>query len=139
MMGELDTQLAALREASRGLVAPPGVRAAVMAAFRRRAAARRRSVWAWGWMPVAAALLLMAVATRPRAAREEAVLTGFVAWPYGPLPSERETARLVRASVPRRALMVAGFNVSPERAAEPVEADFLIGEDGLVKAVRFVR
>lgn len=60
-----------------------------------------------------------------------------------PLPNAEQVAPgedmdLVRVEVPRSAMIAAGFAVSASRAAERVEADVLLGPDGLARAVRFV-
>ena len=45
---------------------------------------------------------------------------------------------VVRVEVPRSAMEAVGIAVSPERAAERVQADVMMGSDGLARAVRFV-
>jgi len=49
-----------------------------------------------------------------------------------------EDVNLVRVEVPRSAMIGLGFEVSAERAAEPVEAEVVLGSDGLARAVRFL-
>jgi len=68
--------------------------------------------------------------------------------PYGdddfiPLPNAagiapNEDVNLVRVEVPRSAMIELGFAVSAERASEPVEAEVVLGADGLARAVRFL-
>jgi hypothetical protein len=41
--------------------------------------------------------------------------------------------------MPRSALIRLGLPVNVERADTPVKADLLVGEDGLARAIRFVR
>ncbi|MBM3802588.1 MAG: hypothetical protein FJW26_09815 [Acidimicrobiia bacterium] len=53
-----------------------------------------------------------------------------------PLPSEQR--QFVRIRLPRSALHVFGLPMNMERAAEPVHADVMLGEDGRALAVRFV-
>jgi hypothetical protein len=60
-----------------------------------------------------------------------------------PLPSASgmepgEEVNLVRVELPRSSMIALGFTVSAERAAEPVEADVMLGLDGVARAVRFV-
>jgi hypothetical protein len=60
-----------------------------------------------------------------------------------PLPSASgmepgEGVNLVRVELPRSSMIAMGFTVSAERAAEPVEADVMLGLDGVARAVRFV-
>jgi hypothetical protein len=47
-------------------------------------------------------------------------------------------SELVSATLPRATLAEFGLPVSPMRAAEPIDAEFLVGENGGVLAVRFV-
>ena len=49
-----------------------------------------------------------------------------------------EPQQLVRVKLPRSALETFGLPVNRERAREPVQADLLVGEDGLIRAIRFV-
>jgi hypothetical protein len=50
-------------------------------------------------------------------------------------PGEQQ---LVRVKLPRYALEVFGLPLNRERAREPIDADVLVGDDGLVRAIRFV-
>jgi len=47
--------------------------------------------------------------------------------------------RVIRVQMPRPALIAFGLPVNVERADVPVKADLLVGEDGLARAIRFVR
>ena len=47
-------------------------------------------------------------------------------------------SEVVAATLPRATLAGFGLPVSPMRAAEPIEAEFLVGPNGSVLAVRFV-
>jgi hypothetical protein len=69
---------------------------------------------------------------------DELATTEFVPLPYGDDALIGESARIVRVEMPRSALRMAGFNVAQERANERVQADVLLGADGLAHAVRFV-
>ncbi len=53
--------------------------------------------------------------------------------------SPEEQQQLVRVKLPRSALETFGLPVNRERARDPVQADVLLGEDGMVRAIRFVR
>jgi hypothetical protein len=46
--------------------------------------------------------------------------------------------QLLRVAVPARTMRSVGLPVREERLDEPVEADVLIGEEGMVRAIRFV-
>lgn len=50
-----------------------------------------------------------------------------------------EQGRLIRVRVPRPALAHFGLPFDVDRAAESLHADVLVGEDGLIRAVRFVQ
>ena len=54
----------------------------------------------------------------------------------GMFPEEQQ--QLVRVKLPRSALETFGLPVNREKVRDPVQADMLIGEDGLVRAIRFV-
>src|SRR5262245_39588410 len=47
--------------------------------------------------------------------------------------------QVIRVQMPRPALIAFGLPVNVERADIPVKADLLVGEDGLARAIRFVR
>ena len=65
--------------------------------------------------------------------------TDFVPLPYGDDALVEESATIVRMELPRSALRLAGFNVAQERANDLIQADVVLGADGLAHAVRFVR
>ena len=65
-------------------------------------------------------------------------VSGFVPLSYGDDALVTESARIVRVVLPRSALRMAGFNVAQERASDAVQADVLLGADGLAHAVRVV-
>jgi hypothetical protein len=50
-----------------------------------------------------------------------------------------DSAQIVRVELPASALIAAGFGADPENDAETVKADILLGQDGLARAIRFVR
>jgi len=68
------------------------------------------------------------------------VTTDFLPLPYSGVPTS--TGRIVRLEVPRRALDSFGLGsagIVDGRSSDVVLADVLIGDDGLARAVRFVR
>ena len=75
-------------------------------------------------------------AYRPPA--EQLAATEFVPLPFGDDSLVNESATIIRVELPRSALRLAGFNVAQERANDRVEADVVLGPDGLAHAVRFV-
>jgi len=50
-----------------------------------------------------------------------------------------ERGQLIRVQMPRTTLVSFGLPMNAERSNIPVKADLLIGEDGLARAIRFVR
>jgi hypothetical protein len=69
----------------------------------------------------------------PNAARGQ-----FISLPNaGRLPPDGHV-NLVHMEVPRSAMIALGYSVEAERAAERVQADVILGSDGLARAVRFL-
>jgi hypothetical protein len=67
------------------------------------------------------------------------IATDFMPVAYGENPNELENGRIVRVEMPRSALAQFGLPVNMERANERIKADVLIGDDGMARAIRFVR
>jgi hypothetical protein len=65
--------------------------------------------------------------------------TDFFPLAYGSDQKPMESGEVIRVQMPRSALIAFGLPVSVEQADKPVKADVLIGEDGLARAIRFVR
>jgi len=63
---------------------------------------------------------------------------GFIPLPNAERIGPNDDFNLVRVEVPRSAMMAVGIAVSADRASERVEADVLLGSDGLARAVRFL-
>lgn len=63
---------------------------------------------------------------------------GFIALPNAATLAPNEEVNLVRLEVPRSAMMAVGLTVNEERALERVQADVMLGSDGLPRAVRFL-
>lgn len=80
------------------------------------------------------------LARRPRAtlavAREQ--VTDFVPLRYGKAVDPGEPLQVVRIQLPRAELARLGLPVAPEGTRSMVKADVALGDDGLVKAIRFV-
>ena len=100
------------------------------------------------WLATAAAIAIAAAGIWVSAARSQRatesiaeVTTGFMPLMYSSVPMT--DGQLVRLDVPRRAL--ASFGLTPPEmidtsaATQMVQVDVLVGEDGLARAVRFVR
>jgi hypothetical protein len=67
-----------------------------------------------------------------------------VAINFYPLPDAdelppMESATIVRVQLPMSSLRLMGVPVSEDRAAEFIQADMLLGQDGLARGVRFVQ
>jgi hypothetical protein len=93
-------------------------------------------------MPAASAGNAVATARplRPKPVRGSAkreVVTNFIPVMVDPDPFER--GRLVRVKLPRSALSAFGLPVNEEHFEERIQADVLVGEDGLARAIRFVK
>lgn len=77
---------------------------------------------------------------------QDASLTGdaaldnddFIPLPNAARIAPNEEVNLVRLELPRSAMIPLGYEVSAERASEPVEAEVVLGADGLARAVRFL-
>ena len=87
------------------------------------------------------------VAAKPRPVRRIArarpapaeVATGFVAVPGAPPIQPDEPAQVIRVRLPRSSLPVFGFPAPDDRWGARVQADVIVGEEGMARAVRFVR
>ena len=75
---------------------------------------------------------------KPRSAEEvREVVTEFIPVIYDPEPVDH--GRMVRVRLPRSALAAFGLPMNEQRAEETIQADVVLGEDGLARAVRFVK
>src|SRR6185312_14582547 len=63
---------------------------------------------------------------------------GFIPLPNAERVGPNDDVNVVRMELPRSAMLVVGLDVSPERVSEQVEAEVMLGSDGLARAVRFV-
>lgn len=70
---------------------------------------------------------------------DEDIATDFIPLSYGASLDGTDGGHVVRVELPRTAMAQFGLPVNAERSAEPVKADVLLGEDGLARAIRFVR
>ncbi len=145
--------------------APQRVEANLAAAFRAAhgLSAQRRTAWwkapvlPWAAAGFAAAALAFAFWAAPRrhveapAARhsapsqvELASLTsqdsddGFIQLPNAPQMDPNDDVNVVRMELPRSAMLAVGLDVNPEQVSETVEAEVMLGSDGLARAVRFM-
>ena len=143
----LEAAFRAVAEEDAGIGASPAVEARLLAEVRSIAAGRRRRALGAALGIAAALLLVLAVPAwrmlaRPPATAPSAreVTTEFMPLLYSSVPASH--VQMVRLVVPRAAL--ASFGLAPLEALDrastgTVLADVLVGDDGLARAVRFVR
>ena len=91
----------------------------------------------------------MRVSARPKRAKpryriERYLVESEIATDFLPLTDQstwprREQMQAVRVQLPRTVLARFGLPMSLERAAEPIQAELLIGADGLTRAIRFIQ
>ncbi len=158
---ELEAGFRAVAAGLRRLEAPPRVEARLRTAFRRQAGSDSR-VPSRHWIPVvtwaAAFAMMFAVAAflvrdrQPEAARPpvhraielaaaepQTDYDGFIPLPNSAgIAADGDDVNLVRMEVPRSAMIALGLDVSADRAEELVEADVMLGSNGMARAVRFV-
>jgi hypothetical protein len=157
--------LRAMSAESQHVGAPANLEAKLVAAFRAHggtvAPIRAPRMWApvATWLAAAAALVAVAfVLSNQRlpqpvphrnppaiveSAANEVDDSSFNSADFIPLPNAQQLApnedvNLVRVEVPRSTMIALGYDVSAERASEPVEAEVVLGPDGLARAVRFL-
>jgi hypothetical protein len=70
--------------------------------------------------------------------RTQEVGTDFIPIPYAPDFRAEDSAAVVRVKLPRYSLQTVGLPFNPERANERIDADVLMGQDGIARAIRFV-
>ncbi len=158
---ELETGFRAVAAGFRRVEAPPRVEAKLRSAFRRQTGIDSR-VRSRRWIPVAtwaaafAAMFALAAflvrerqpeAVRPpvqhtvevAAAQPQADYDGFIPLPNSAgVAADEDDVNLVRVEVPRSAMIALGLDVNADRAEELVEADVLLGSNGVARAVRFL-
>src|SRR5262245_8380612 len=71
--------------------------------------------------------------------REVEDATDFLPIGYNDDQTPMESGQLIRVQMPRPALVRFGLPVNVEGVDVPVKADLLVGEDGIARAIRFVR
>ena len=82
---------------------------------------------------------------RPRRspAHDESAPDAEIATEFFPLNrggiGQLDSAQVVRVELPRSAMMSFGLPINMDRADERIKADVVVGNDGLAKAIRFVR
>jgi hypothetical protein len=79
--------------------------------------------------------------TRPVEAPESSteIATEFIPLIHGEAMTPSDGGQIVRVDMPRSALMSFGLPMNMERGGGRVKADVVVGNDGLARAIRFVR
>ncbi|HEX8092090.1 MAG TPA: hypothetical protein VF762_24800 [Blastocatellia bacterium] len=67
------------------------------------------------------------------------IATDFIPIVHGDSLNSMESGQIVRVELPRSALISFGLPMNMERADERIKADVVLGNDGLARAIRFVR
>jgi hypothetical protein len=133
----------------------------LLSAFRRQTgneyrAPSRRWIPAVTWAAAFAAMFALAALLvrerQPEVARpvaphsvELAILQpqadsdGFIPLPNAAgVAADEDDVNLVRVELPRSAMIALGLDVGADRAEEMVEADVMLGSNGMARAVRFL-
>ncbi|MBO0727270.1 MAG: hypothetical protein J2P52_16830 [Blastocatellia bacterium] len=75
----------------------------------------------------------------PVYAKRDEYATDFIPLSYGGVQKPMESGEVIRLQMPRSALIAFGLPVNVQQADAPVKAEMLLGEDGMARAIRFVR
>jgi hypothetical protein len=131
--------LRALAAADAGAEARPEIEMNLRRAFRarQRKRVRRQGIM---WAAAAAAIVLAMVFMNrkpPVLPQPSEVVTDFFPLMDPAPPFQR--GRILRVEVPASAMKMVGLPVHEEHLNDPVEADVLVGEEGLPRAIRFVK
>jgi hypothetical protein len=89
--------------------------------------------------PVVVPAVQKSHAVRSVRARPARAALSFYALPSASELPPVENAMVVRVQLPMSSLRLIGLLVSEESSAERIEADVLVGQDGLARGVRFVQ
>jgi anti-sigma factor RsiW len=158
---ELAAGFRAVAAGFRRVEAPPRVEARLRSAFRRQTGSEKRApsrrwipaiTWATAFAAMFALAAFLVLPRQPEAARPPAPRTielamlqpqadseGFIPLPNSSgLAADEDDVNLVRVEVPRSAMIALGLDVSADRAEELVEADVMLGSNGMARAVRFL-
>lgn len=71
--------------------------------------------------------------------KSDEIATDFIPLVNGESLAQLDSGQIVRVELPRSALMSFGLPMDMDRANEPIKADVVVGNDGLARAIRFVR
>jgi hypothetical protein len=71
--------------------------------------------------------------------KKDEYATDFVPLSYGGVQKPMESGEVIRMEIPRSAIIAFGLPVNVDRADTLVKAELLLGEDGMARAIRFLR
>jgi hypothetical protein len=74
-----------------------------------------------------------------RVPQQREVATDFFAIPYAPAMTQFDQGQVIRVKVPASSMRSFGLPVREERIFDRIDADVLLGGDGIARAIRFVR
>jgi hypothetical protein len=136
----LEDALRELAESDALEEAPPHVEQSLRAAFRARSGRRRRARHASWWLAAAAATLAAWSAIREGAPPETVATTdegAFLPLVEGEPLAELDAVQVMRVRLPRSALArLGGAPAAAEMGS--VDAQVILGQDGVARAIRFV-
>ena len=130
--------------------APAYVEDRLLTEFRRQSRLRRARAWmsaaSVGAVAAAIAVLLWIVPLAPRhsaspsdtPAMADDATAGFYPLPDAEALPPVESAMVVRVQMPMASLELIGFPINQDRASDRIEAEVLLGQDGLARGVRLV-
>ncbi|HBY59324.1 MAG TPA: hypothetical protein DEH78_05850 [Solibacterales bacterium] len=129
--------------AERGLETPAHVERALLAAFQ----AEHRRSWVRPWMAAAASVLVVIALSwmiarsgpPPAPAPAPQASSGFIAIPFASGEPPVGGGYVVRVRLERTALVSLGLPAAAGPGGDSVQADLLVGDDGVAHAIRFVR
>jgi hypothetical protein len=130
--------------------APQHVEARLLAEFRRRKHRRNLRIWSPALGLAAAAALALMFWGKPIATKKPVAVVmqtaatttdddsdaGFYPLPEAEALPPVENAMVVRVQLPVSSLQLMGVPIGEESAGASVQADLLLGQDGLARAVR---
>jgi hypothetical protein len=97
---------------------------------------RRHNFARHNWSPPDAPIITYSM---PVYGQKSEYATDFVPLSYGGVQKPMESGEVIRLEMPRSALIAFGLPVNIDRADTPVKAELLLGEDGMARAIRFLR
>lgn len=123
--------------------ASPAVEQRLSSAFRARHPRRAKHLWMYALAACAVLLLGLSFLYHRKPAPKPAdfvyTAPGFIALPYSQSGVPIESAVVIRVAVTRSELASMGVAVPASASTARVNADVLVGQDGVARAVRLVK